>query len=280
MRFKKIYLEIGNICNLSCSFCIKNSRESRQMTFEEFKHILSELKPYTKYLYFHVLGEPLLHQKLEIFLDYAHQEGFYVNLTTNGVLLRENLEMLCASEALRQINISVHNFKEHGKIDVNHYLNDIKECALELSKANKYVSLRLWNLRNNQIDDETSEIVNYFTSAFQVTQCIAKAHESMRLAEHLYLQFDEIFEWPSLGAPFTSKEGRCYGLKDMLAILVNGDVVPCCLDSKGEAVYGNLHEVSLKSILESEEMTLRMELRKNGIMSDALCQHCSFKKRF
>lgn len=280
MRFKKVYIEIGNICNLNCTFCIKNTRSPKQMTFSEFKHILNELKPYTKYLYFHVLGEPLMHPELATFLDYAYQEGFFVNLTTNGSLLAQQLPVLLNAKALRQVNISVHSFNEQTAIDVNQYLETITECSLALTKANKYVSLRLWNMKNHQLDEPTIKIVNYFAKVFRIDDKPLKAHESIQLAEHLYLQFDEVFEWPTLLNPYVSDSGKCYGLKEMLAILVNGDVVPCCLDSKGEAVYGNLFKTPLKTILESEEMQNRLELRKKGRMNDALCQHCSFKKRF
>ena len=35
MRFKRVYIEITNACNLSCSFCIKNDRPIHSMTIEE-----------------------------------------------------------------------------------------------------------------------------------------------------------------------------------------------------------------------------------------------------
>ena len=57
---KKVYIEITNNCNLDCSFCIKNTRKSMFMSEENFKIILNKLKNTTSYLYFHVMGEPLL----------------------------------------------------------------------------------------------------------------------------------------------------------------------------------------------------------------------------
>ena len=44
MRFKRVYIEITNVCNLKCSFCLPHSRENRFMTFEEFKIILEKIK--------------------------------------------------------------------------------------------------------------------------------------------------------------------------------------------------------------------------------------------
>ncbi len=59
--FKKVYVEITNNCNLDCSFCVKNKRNKMFISIDDFKIILDKLKDYTKYLYFHIMGEPLLH---------------------------------------------------------------------------------------------------------------------------------------------------------------------------------------------------------------------------
>ena len=83
MRFKRVYVEIGNICNLNCSFCSEVKREKRQMTVSEFSHIAKEVKPFCDYLYFHIKGEPLLHPHLSEFFDIAEEYNFLVNITTN-----------------------------------------------------------------------------------------------------------------------------------------------------------------------------------------------------
>ena len=58
---KKVYLEITDICNLSCSFCHKTLREKKFISEEEFSSLIPKIKPYTDYLYMHLMGEPLLH---------------------------------------------------------------------------------------------------------------------------------------------------------------------------------------------------------------------------
>ena len=72
--YKKIYLEITNNCNLNCSFCIKNSSPNKFRTENDFKIILNKLKGYTEYLYFHLLGEPLLHPNINEFIDIASKD--------------------------------------------------------------------------------------------------------------------------------------------------------------------------------------------------------------
>ena len=68
MRFSKVYVEISNLCNLSCAFCPGTKRKKRAMSEAEFASLLPKLRPYTDYLYFHLMGEPLLHPKLGSFL--------------------------------------------------------------------------------------------------------------------------------------------------------------------------------------------------------------------
>ena len=89
MRFRKIYVEISNLCNLSCAFCPGTKRTPGRMTPEDFAKLLPKLRPYTDFLYFHIMGEPLCHPKLQSFLELAHKEAFKVIITTNGTLLKK-----------------------------------------------------------------------------------------------------------------------------------------------------------------------------------------------
>jgi len=109
-RFKKIYIEITNLCNLSCSFCPKTKRKSTYMSQEHFERIIGEITPFTDYVYLHVKGEPLLHPMLGSFLSICSKHGLKVNITTNGTLIKKALPELRAKEALRQINFSLHSF--------------------------------------------------------------------------------------------------------------------------------------------------------------------------
>ena len=108
---KKVYLEITNICNLACAFCPGTKREKRMLSRKEFAVLAAKIRPYAEYLYFHLMGEPLLHPDLEAFLAIAGELGFRVMITTNGILLREKREILCKSPALIKVNISLQSFE-------------------------------------------------------------------------------------------------------------------------------------------------------------------------
>lgn len=66
-KFKKVYIEITNVCNLSCNFCPKTKRKYKFMNREEFNYILNEVKPFTEHIYLHLMGEPLLNENIEDF---------------------------------------------------------------------------------------------------------------------------------------------------------------------------------------------------------------------
>ena len=100
-KFRKTYIEITNVCNLSCSFCPQTARAPEFMSKECFAQILEKIKGYSDRLYFHVLGEPLLHPLLGDFLDLCHQQAYKVTLVTNGTLIKKSTPVLKNKPALR-----------------------------------------------------------------------------------------------------------------------------------------------------------------------------------
>lgn len=223
-KFKRIYLEITNVCNLNCNFCPKTKRKYKFLKLGEFKNRLREIKPYTKYIYLHLMGEPLLHPNIKEFLDLASEEGFYVNLTTNGTLLKKNKEILLKSEAvrLRQINISLHSFEaNNSEIDFNVYLRDIIEFVNEAyEKTNIIISLRLWNLDSYYIKGENKlnyDILSILEKELKYEdnlKLVLERDKKAKLREKHFLNSAEKFTWPDMNANVIMKTGFCHGLRD------------------------------------------------------------------
>ena len=142
--YSKAYVEIGNICNMNCSFCIGTSRERRQMTFDEFSYILSQLSGVTKYIYYHLMGEPLLHPELFRFISHAKERGFFSVVTTNGTLLEKFGEKLIAS-GVYKVNISLHSFEGEDERNQEKYVRSCLNFADTASKSGVLTVLRLWN---------------------------------------------------------------------------------------------------------------------------------------
>lgn len=276
---KRIYIEITNVCNLRCDFCPGTRRKVRFLSVEEFRRIVQKLRGQTKYLYFHVMGEPLLHPSLGEFLSIAGAEGFRVCLTTNGALLGEKTDLLLAAPTLHKLSVSLHSAEGNGLEKLGGYLSAVWDSTLALSQAGTICALRLWNIggaeaRNGEIFDFLREKLG--THPLDLPQPRAG---SWRLGERLYLERAEKFDWPDLAAEETGTR-FCLGLRDQAAVLCDGTVVPCCLDHEGDISLGNLLEQDLEEILASPRARAVYDGFSQGKPSEELCRRCGFAGRF
>jgi radical SAM protein with 4Fe4S-binding SPASM domain len=69
-------------------------------------------------------------------------------------------------------------------------------------------------------------------------------------------------------------------LRDQIAVLSNGTVVPCCLDSEGDIALGNLYEQTLGEILESHRTIAMQEGFRKRKATEELCRKCGYARRF
>lgn len=284
-RFKKMYIEITNVCNLSCDFCPKNSRVPKFMTIEEFDLITTRLQGYGKFLNFHVMGEPLLHPDLGDFLLIAEDKDFKVNITTNGTLVKRVSDILLKRKALRQVNFSLHSFDANDNdAGINNYLDNIIEFTKRaLAKGDLYVSYRLWNLEDLAYKEENEKIFSYLEKSFKLDYRIKdelRDKSSIKLLENLHLNMANKFDWPDMERETSEERAFCYGLRDQIGVLSDGTVIPCCLDSQGTIKLGNLLSQSMEDILLSDRVENIYKGFSEGRAHEELCKRCGYRSRF
>lgn len=275
-RFHKIYLEISNICNLKCSFCPGTKRKNHALTIPEFKSLLPKLRPYSDYLYFHIMGEPLCHPQLSVFLSLAGDAGFKVILTTNGTLLNQNQEMLLSSPALHKVNISLHAFEANDlAVPFSEYL---WECFAfgKAAEGKKLVVYRLWNQGGHE--ERNHEILSAMETVFPKPW--KEGSRGIQIGEKVFLEYGKKFEWPDMEAEYSGEAVFCYGLRDQIGVLCDGTVVPCCLDHEGDIALGNLFEESLEDILEKPRTKAIYDGFCNRKATEDLCRRCGYARRF
>ena len=219
-------------------------------------------------------GEPLLHPQIIDFIKEADKYNLKVNLTTNGTLFHKWSKELATCKNLNKINFSLHS--ENKK---ENYLEDIFNHVKDLS-PNTTVIYRLWTLNNNQLDKKSTEIVdkikNYYSLSTETVDKI-KNENNIKIYPHIYVDKDNKFEWPTINQHKSC--GYCYALKTQIAILVDGTVVPCCLDAEGVIQLGNIFKDSLEDIIKSTRyMTLQKSFQDRK-PSEELCLSCTFKEK-
>ncbi len=276
MRFAKVYIEISNLCNLSCRFCPGTKRPKGKMDTAQLSHILGKLKGYTEYVYFHLMGEPLLHPELPVFLELAKEYGFKVILTTNGTLLSEKKELLLSSPAVHKVNISLHAFEANDlSVPFEAYVDDCLAYG-KAAQGKKLTVFRLWN--NGGEDKQNGLLLQKLEEVFPKPW--KDGRKGTQIAPKVYLEPGDKFDWPDLNAPEEEGPYFCYGLRDQIGILWDGTVVPCCLDHEGDIPLGNLLTQSMDAILESD----RAKAIYNGFSkkeaAEPLCRRCGYARRF
>lgn len=286
--FKKIYIEITNVCNLACSFCPPTERKTSFLKVDAFNTTLEQIKGHTKYIYLHVKGEPLLHPRINELLDAADAKGFKVNITTNGTLIKKNREKLLGKPALRQMNFSLHSFDgNEGSTNRDSYLADILAFAREAAEQGVIISFRLWNLdQDNATNAERNrnrETLAFLESEFDLDYKIEERVEpggGVKVAKRIFINQDHEFQWPSLLAPEDDGKGFCHGLRSHAAILVDGTVVPCCLDGEGVINLGNIHDTPFSDVIEGERATNLYDGFSRREAVEEMCRKCGYRRKF
>lgn len=270
--YAKAYVEITNICNMACSFCHGHSRKAGKMDKATFAHILQQLQGKTQYIYYHLMGEPLTHPELPVFLQMASEQGFKSIITTNGTLLDRVGERLLHAP-LHKVNISVHSF-ETGEDTA--YLSKVADFADRASQAGILVSMRLWNKdhdggRNSDIE---AFLRQHLPGQWQENS------RGYRICDKLFLEYGDRFAWPDKAAPVQGEQVFCYGLRDQFGILCDGTVVPCCLDSDGVIALGNVLTEELTDILNSPRAKAMVDGFSCRRATEDLCRRCGYAQRF
>jgi len=288
VKFHRAYVEVTNVCGLACTFCPPKLHPTTTMELPFFKKVVEELSAYTDEIALHVMGDPMVLTNLREYLEIAYASGLKVMITTSGFYLDSARREALFHPSIRQINISLNSFNKNSvSRSFESYMEPILELCDEklLRSKDFFINLRVWNLDEEQSEKEFNEKLfellerHFDLEEGSVASQINGERQSIRLASKILLHFDRYFEWPSLSNTHES-DGYCQGLDKQIAVLSDGRVVPCCLDSEGIMELGNLRETNLGKILKTKRSLAVVNGFAKGICSEELCQKCSYKERF
>ncbi len=245
------------------------------MSTNEFKTVISKISPFTDYIYFHLLGEPLMHPSLKEFLCICEEYNLKVIITTNATLIKEKSDILINSKSHYKTVLSLHSFEANQNVD---FLNYIKNCLDYTKKAHKdkTVVLRLWN--NGGKAALNDKILKKIEEAFPAPWDDTRGGK--RVSDNVYLQFGDKFDWPDINSKDTNDAAFCYGLRDQIGILADGTVVPCCLDNNGQIKLGNIFESNFEDIIKSQKAQNIYNGFSQRCAVEELCKKCSFARKF
>ena len=269
----RCYIEITNTCNLNCDFCPKHHRPKRQLSEGEFDLLTEKVRGKVCFLYFHLMGEPLLHPLLPQFIMMAREKGFKTVLTSNGTLLHRCMELL--DTLPHKIQLSLHSHESNERGELAEYMEEVMQFSTQAARKGTCVVLRLWNQGGR--DRENEEVMRLIEQ--HVPKPWRERPDGFRLSDNLYLEFDRKFQWPDAEKERVEESGQkaqlyCKALTKQIGILSDGSLMPCCPDHDGDVILGNLFRQSLEEILSSPHALAMTEAFKHHAASEKLCQNC------
>ena len=272
---KKAYVEITNVCNLACPFCRGTARQPYEMAPTDFYTVAAKLRPYTDYIYLHLLGEPLRHTRLDEILAICKELRYKVTVVTNGTLIGRAAPVLLDCGCLYKIAFSLHAYEANALPQpLEDYLMPILRFARESAQTGVINVLKLWNGGGRNALNETilRRIEAYFDSP------LAPHRGGYTVTQNVFIDLADRFTWPDLAAGETPPR-FCMALRDQIGVLADGTAVPCCLDADGALRLGSLLTDGVEEILNGERAKRIKEGFSQGRAAEPLCRRCDFAKR-
>ncbi len=261
-KINHVQVQTINKCNRSCSFCPseKFSRKLAFMSLETYQRVLDELASlgfsgrFSPYLQ----GESLLDNRLPQLLSMARAA-----LPRAKILIQTNGDVLTAEKGLSLFEAGLH------KLIINCYDNPEQVY-------------RMQNLVREMVGRQPGLRFIRGGLARMVRHEYGQIRREIALDDKTWWQEDTAENWAgnipgSLQEPLKKS---CVRPFHHLCVHVNGDVVLCCCDWKGEVIFGNLMRASLSEVYSSPIPTSYREnlAKKNRKMK--LCEVCDYRGNF
>lgn len=257
-------LESTSICNLRCNMCPYRlmTRKKRHMEWEEFVHIAQYLQK-GQSVGLHVMGEPLLHPWVVNMVEYLTRNGIRAELATNCSVMSERLAEALIDAGLGEIWFS---------------FDSADPILYEQIRGQRFVDAVYNVLTFLRINKGHGSPVQ------AVVQKIGPLTNDKDAEKFKYMWRDWdarvkfLDTWAgTFSFSCTHRGGERYPCAEpwnRVAVLVNGDVVPCCRDWEPKHVYGNLFENTLDEIWAGKKVLALREDMKSGTYSIEPCASC------
>lgn len=248
-------------CNLKCPECAIGggmiTRSKGYMTFEQFKVIADKIRPYCRYLYLHLWGEPMLNPDIIQIIRYASQFTA-CNISTNGMCLTpqlaEDLILSGVHDILFSIDGMTQETYQQYRVggDINKALMNLKMLQfLNQKHGNRVViSPQFVVFRHNQHE------MKAFRSFCALFGLEASFKAPYMRSSHSNLCNSDFLEYVRKSYPDISARAKamsgCPDPKDVMTILLDGSVVACCYDHNNSNCFGNIFQQDVMEIWNSD----------------------------
>ena len=285
-----ISIEPTNACNARCSVCETGKGDMRRKTGfldkDLYTDFMNKIGDTTSTLLFYFMGEPFMHKDSYDMIRYARDKGIYVESCTNGDfvdpegIIYSDINKL--SFQIGGMDQDIHEiYRVRSKLDKT--INNI-EKLVELRKKHPNSSLEIEVgfivMRHNE-----HQVNDFYEWAKKIGVDIANvidpcARNMMEAYAYLpndrkYWFYDEDAFNKGFLKPKKLNNNECIWIWNSLQLNWNGDAVPCCRDTNGQNIFGNVFESTLNNVFNSKKaVSFRKKILTDQGSID-ICKLCS-----
>lgn len=262
-----IDFEMNDLCNQSCVMCPRNESLHPKVNYtvntkaiikiETFKKIIDEgSQKGLQSINLGAFAEPLIHKEVFDMVRYAHEKGIIdTRLISNGLLLRKYKEEIFDSK-LRNLFISLDAFSKDKYEQIRgHGYEQIRENLIDFVEERNRRGSRLPIVRVSFVDmeinrDEKEDFINFWRDKVDMIDI------------QVYDDFNV-----DINAPFnleSKKKWDCFSPWARVAVLANGNILPCCSFFGINIPIGNVKDMTIEEAWNSKKMK---EIRY-GVLND------------
>jgi len=273
-----VHLEIVSACNLKCTHCFAGElpRIERRLNLEELDNLFAQMAAIGSFRLGLTGGEPLLRRDIFQIIDAATSHGLHPCVTTNGLLITEEIARGFGERDLVWLNVSLEgstapsNDRIRGEGTFDRVL---EKLAILRDHSDFTLAFTITSANANEVEEcaALAERVGASTAVFRPLYPVGMAQENLDLMPTFdqYAQaLDELTSFSSAGNvsprhldPFSpaireDRQATCHtnsgcGAGNLVcSISVSGDINPCSFLGSGFNT-GNVRERTLAELWHS-----------------------------
>lgn len=289
-RPMNVTIEPTSACNLECPVCETGAgvlgRETRHMAPSQFRAIIDKIGPHTNTLMFYFMGEPFLNKHAYEMIRYAKQAGIpFVESCTNGECVNPEQLVTCGldkvSFQIGGITQQTHEvYRVGGRLD--RAMERLRETVRLRNERRAALRIEVGLILMKHNEHEAAEFRRSMLAlgvdeTVVIDPCVRTIEQGNRFlpSDRAHWIYDEGAFARGHLRPKVLPRNVCPWIYYSIAIHANGNVVPCCRDSRGEEVMGNILEQDLDEIWNGPKFrSLRRRIHRNQ-GSVGICRLCS-----
>lgn len=269
-----LFLESTNHCNLKCSMCPfpKMKREKGFIDWNILEEVIEESKGRSRHCFFMGFGEPLLHPELSEMVSYIEGSGIPVSISTNSVLLDEDMVNKLFDAGLTRLLLPL------SSLTKSVYESLRVGARFETVRRNINRCIRIRRKRNDvktrivMIPIAMKETIDEFEKIKAKYDPLLAGFGGVELKG--YCTYSGAVDERAI-PNFESPPGFCTMTNYAISIYWNGVVVICCNDYDGFTLVGSVVENSIEKIWNNSQYeNYRRSIKERDFSDNSFCGRC------